>query len=217
LCQSNRKDLRDLAPGDVILVAPVKLKPHLKDEDAHHLKEVLVSNAINLLDRWGSDNWSSPASHAAVFLGSRNGKSWYLDNTGIGPVIKEEKEFLKEYGQRKMDAARLVGQPLSQHEGEELWKGAHELRETTTYWPSKLPKPGSDEPGMVCSEASRWLLMRAGRGVPETQSGDKKILGVDTSLNKREFVTFSPSDFYEQHQYFVIHQLVIEGNSQASE
>ncbi len=204
------KDLRDLAPGDVILVAPVKVKNNLMDEDAHHVKEVLESNAIMWLDRWGSGNWSSPASHAAIFLGSRNGKNWYLDNTSVGPVIKEEKEFLKEYGQRKMDIATLVGRPLSQHEGEELWKGAHELRNTTTYWPSKVPNPGSDDAGMVCSEASRWLLMRAGRYVPEAQNPDRQVLGV--TLNKKEFVAFSPSDFYEeQGQYFLIHPLGMPG------
>ena len=60
---------------------------------------------------------------------------------------------------------------------------------------------------MVCSEASRWLLVRAGRRVPKTESEDKEILGVKTRLNKNKFVDFSPSDFYAKQQYFVIHQL----------
>ena len=201
------KNMNSLAPGDVILVAPVPMKDRLRDETKQHLKDVMISNGINLFDRWGSDNWSSPASHTAIFLGERNGKRWYMDNTGAhGPVIKEEKEFLKEYGQRKMAVATMVGQPLSQHEGEELWKGAHELRNTTSYGIKIMRgKDGNDE--MVCSETSRWLLMRSGRRVPETQSGDAKILGVDTGLNKNQFVKFSPSDFYEEQQYFIIHQL----------
>jgi hypothetical protein len=49
--------------------------------------------------------------------------------------------------------------------------------------------------------------MRAGRRVPETQSEDKKVLGVDIGLNKRILVNFSPSDFYEEQQYFIVHQL----------
>jgi len=192
------KNITDLALGDVILVAPTPKGGNLKD--------ALISNGINLLDKWGSDNWTSPASHAAIFLGERNGKRWYLDNTSShGPVIKEEEEFLKEYGQRPKDVATLVGQPLSEHEGQELWKGAHELRNTTTYGPSRFLNWRND--AMVCSEASRWALVRAGRRVPETQSGNAKIFGINIGLNKKRFVNFSPSDFYENQQYFVVHQL----------
>ena len=195
------KNITNLTPGDVILVGLTPMKGRLTDEDKEHLKDVMISKSINFLDRWGSNNWTSPASHAAIFLGVRNGKRWYLNNTsGHGPVIMEESAFLKEYGGRRMDVATLVGQPLSQHEGQELWKGAHELRNTTSYgiW--------ADDK-MVCSEASRWLLMRAGRRVPETQSEDAKVFGIDTRLNKKDVVKFSPSDFYEEQQYFIVHQL----------
>jgi hypothetical protein len=206
------KNIDNLSVGDVILVAPAPLKKA-------GLWDVWVSNGIQLLDRWGSDNWSSPASHAALFLGERNGKRWYLDNTSKGPIIKEEQTFLKEYGQRQMDVATLVGQPLSRHEGDEMWRGAHELRNTMTYWPSGVPNvgrtfTGSNDAGMVCSEASRWLLLRAGRRVPETKGQNAKILGIDTGLNKKQFVTFSPSDFYEEQQYFIIHQLGIKRKGQ---
>lgn len=175
---------------------------------SHHLYEWGLSNGINWLDRKGSNNPSSPASHAIVFLGKRNGKNWYLDNTyATGPVIKDEKAFLQEYGHRSMDVATLVGQPLSAHEGQELWKGAHELRNNASYGIKMLQYNGNDV--MVCSEASRWLLVRAGRRVPETQSGDMRIGGVDAGLAKRQFVAFSPSDFYEQDQYFIIHRLTL--------
>jgi len=200
------KNIDKLAAGDVILVAPVPMKKLLKQPS-----DVVVSNGINLLDKWGSDNWSSPASHAAVFLGERNGKRWYLDNTGTdkGPVIKEESAFLKEYGARQIDVATLVGQPLSQHEGKELWKGAHELRNTVKYGPSQFLNWGSDY-GMVCSESSRWLLLRAGRRVPETKGGPV-IVPPGIVLKKKDFVTFSPSDFYENSpQYFIIHRLSLE-------
>jgi sRNA-binding protein len=198
------KNIDNLAVGDVILVASVQMNESIKDETPDHLEDVVKSNSINFLDRYASDNWSSPASHAAIFLGERNGKRWYLNNTSDhGPVIIEEKDFLKEYGHRQMDVATLVGQPLSQHEGQELWKGAHELRNTTSYgiW-------ANDK--MVCSEASRWALVRAGRRVPETQSEDVKIFGIDIGLNKKQFVNFSPSDFYENQQYFVVHQLGVQ-------
>ncbi len=203
------KNIADLSPGDVVLVAPWSLKDRKKAGNW----EVGLSNGINLLDKWGSNSLSPPASHAAIFLGERNGKRWYMDNTSSGTVIKEEKYFLKEYGARKMDVATLVGQPLSKHEGDELWKGAHELRNMTTYWPSGVPNV-TGSAGMVCSESSRWLLMRAGRRVPETSSENAKIFGKDIGLNKKQFVDFSPSDFYEEEQYFVIHQLDIQGKGQ---
>jgi len=200
------KNLKDLAPGDVILVAPDSLLVKGSDETGIHFVNFLESNGINLLDRFGSNNWSSPASHAAIFIGSRDGKRWYLDNTSKGPVIKNEATFLREYGHRQMDVATLVGQPLSQHEGQELWKGAYELQNTTSYGIKMLKFNGDD--AMVCSESSRWLLLRAGRRVNESQSTDVN-LGI-TSLNKKEFVKFSPADFYDQQQYFIIHQLYLK-------
>jgi hypothetical protein len=69
---------------------------------------------------------------------------------------------------------------------------------------------------MVCSEASRWLLLRAGRRVPETRSENVKIKEIDTGLNKKQFVNFSPSDFYEEQQYFVVHQLGLQKIGQKS-
>jgi len=196
------KNIADLAAGDVILVAPWTVK----DRTAAGYVALLESNGINWLDRWGSDNWSSPASHTAIYLGERNGRRWYLDHTLKGPVIMEESAFLKEYGARGMDVATLVGQPLSRLEGDELWKAAHELGQTVKYGPSRLL--GNNR--MVCSEAARWALVRAGRWVPETQSGKAKILGMDTGLNKKRVVDFSPSDFYENQQYFLVHRLGIQ-------
>ena len=147
------KSMKELTPGDVILIAPDYLRSRGRDEDvSHHLYEWGLSNGINWLDRKGSNNPSSPASHAIVFLGKRNGKNWYLDNTyATGPVIKDAKAFLQEYGHRSMDVATLVGQPLSAHEGQELWKGAHELRNNASYGIKMLQYNGNDV--MVCSEA----------------------------------------------------------------
>ena len=199
------KNIAELAPGDVVLIAPWSLKDRKKEG----YWEVGVSNGINLLDKWGSNNWSSPASHAAIFLGVRNGKRFYLDNTSKGPMIKEEKYFLQEYGARKMDVATLVGQPLSRHEGDEMWKGAKEMIKTTSYGPSKFSNLSGDA-GMVCSEAARWLLLRAGRKVPETTQREQKDSGERHRLEQKKFVTFSPSDFYEEQQYFVVHQLSIQ-------
>jgi hypothetical protein len=195
------KSIDNLVAGDIILVAPIPFK----DWEKAGVKDVLISNGTNLLDRWGSSNWSSPASHAAIFLGERNGKRWYMDNTSEhGPVIKEEQLFLKEYGQLQMDVATLVGQPISAEEGRKIFDAAHRLRDEGISY-------GIGDPDkMVCSESARWLLLQAGREVPGTQSGNAKILGITTRLNKKDFVNYSPADFYDNEQYFVIHSLDIK-------
>jgi len=192
------RSIDNLVPGDVILVSPVPFK----DWEKAGIGDVLISNGVNLLDRWGSNNWSSPASHAAIFLGERNGIRWYMDNTSEhGPVIIQEKEFLNRYGQRQMDVATLVGQPISAEEGRKIFEAAHRLRDEGIgygIW-------NSDK--MVCSESARWLLLQAGREVPETQSANAKILGIPIGLNKKDFVKYSPADSYDNEQYIVIHSL----------
>jgi hypothetical protein len=151
---------------------------------------------LNKIDNWASDNSGSPASHTATYLGEKDGKRWYLNNTPEdGPVIMEEKDFLAKYYGRDMNVATLVGQPLSKHEGDELFKGANELVKSGGYGIKALPAINGND-SMVCSEASRWLLLRAGRRVPETQDPKKK-----------PFMKFSPSDFYEDQQYFIVHSL----------
>lgn len=192
------KNIASLKAGDVILVAPIPLK------DATTVKglwEAEKSQVISFADQWGSDRWNANASHAAIFLGERNGKRWYLNNTSEhGPVILEEREFLREYGERQMDVASYVGEPISKEQGLEIWKAAHELRNTKKYgiWA---------ENRLVCSEACRWLLLCAGRSVPERQGENATIHGFDTHLNKKDFVTFTPADFYENQQYFVVQRL----------
>jgi len=174
------KNISNLLPGDVILIAP----------------NGTMSSILNKVDRWASNNSGSTASHTATYLGEKYGKRFYLNNTPeTGPVIMEEKDFLKEYGGRGMNVATLVGQPLSQGEGDELWKGAKELAKAGGYGIKALPAANGND-NMVCSEASRWLLLRAGRYIPETKGAIKK-----------PFVTFSPADFYEDQQYFIVHKL----------
>jgi hypothetical protein len=56
--------------------------------------------------------------------------------------------------------------------------------------------------------------MRAGRRVAETRSPDPKVLGVDIGVNKSQVVSFSPADFYDDQQYFLIHRLSIPGKAE---
>ena len=51
---------------------------------------------------------------------------------------------------------------------------------------------------MVCSEVSRWALLRAGRKIEATGSLAKRLLGIQ----------YSPADFFSNNQDFlVIHEI----------
>ena len=186
-----------LRAGDVILIDRIPFA----ERDKYGWKDTALSQGINFADRLASSNYTSQASHVALFLGERNGKRWFLNNTTEhGPVIIQESEFLRLYGGRDMDVARLIGKPISKEEGDQIWKAAHEQRETKKYgiW---------SKDRMVCSESARWALMSTGRDIPEQNAGDVKFLGTQSGVNKKEFVDFSPADFYASWKYFVIRPL----------
>jgi hypothetical protein len=188
----------NLATGDVILIDKIPFE----EREKFGWKDMAVSQAVNFADQLASANYTSKASHVALFLGERNGKRWFLNNTTEhGPVIIQESEFLRLYGGRGMDVARLVGKPISKEEGEKIWKEAHEQRNTKEYgiW---------SKDRMVCSESARWALMSTGRDVPEQSAGDIKFLGTQSGVNKKEFVDYSPADFYDSWQYFVVRPLI---------
>ena len=189
--------LANLAAGDVILIDRIPFA----ERDKYGWKDTALSQGINFADRLASSNYTSQASHVALFLGARNGKRWFLNNTTEhGPVIIQESEFLRLYSGRDMDFARLIGKPISKEEGDLIWKAAHEQRETKTYgiW---------SKDRMVCSESARWALMSTGRDIPEQTTGDVKFLGTQSGVNKKEFVNFSPADFYASWKYFIIRPL----------
>jgi hypothetical protein len=187
----------NLVAGDVILIDRIPFA----EREKYGWKDTALSQGINFADRLASSNYTSQASHVALFLGERNGKRWFLNNTTEhGPVIIQESEFLRLYSGRDMDFARLIGKPISKEEGEQIWKAAHEQRETKTYgiW---------SKDRMVCSESARWALMSTGRDIPEQNIGDIKFLGTQSGVNKKEFVNFSPADFYASWKYFIIRPL----------
>jgi len=185
------KKFDELKAGDVLLIAP---------DDA-------LSKTIRFADRLSSWEWKSPASHTVLYLKEVNGKKLFLDSTGGGgPRIITGEEFLKKYGHRGAQVAELgkyeVAQPLSKEEGNKLWAAARELAMKEMASESKksinlIDKTnyglyGNDN--MVCSETSRWALIKAGRQIPDTGSPYKKLFGV----------YFGPSNFYNAEQYFIV-------------
>jgi hypothetical protein len=185
------KKFAELKPGDVLLIAP---------DDA-------ISVMIRGADRLSSREWKSPASHTVLYLKEVNGKKLFLDSTmGHGPLIITGEEFLKKYGHRGAQVAELgkyeVAQPLSKEEGNKLWAAARELSMKGQADKSNKSNNLIDktdyglygDDNMVCSETSRWALIKAGRQIPDTESPFKKLFGV----------YFGPSNFYNAEQYFIV-------------
>lgn len=191
------KDFSDLKSGDVILVGTDPVQELSRRE----ILDAVESYGIRFVDRLSSWKWDSPASHTAIFLKEYNGELWFLDNTTeAGTVIISEKEMLRRYSHRLMNVAS-VEQPLSQEEGQKLWEAAKEIsgkrKHSGIIDRTNYGIIGSDN--MVCSEVSRWLLLQAGRDIPETASPLKKIVGVN----------YGPGSFYENDQYFIVTPLMM--------
>jgi len=182
------KKFDELEPGDVLLIYPDGF-----------------NKAITLIDNLVSDS-ESLASHTVIFLREVDGVKHFMENVpGKGPHIITESQVIAEYGARGADVARLA-QPLNEHEAKKLYSAALEMAaanrkdvkgsffsDTTNYgaW-------GKDN--VVCSEAD-WALLnlaRPGASVPKTDDKIKSAAGVD----------FSPADFYDNDQYFLVSPLL---------
>ncbi len=184
----------ELQPGDVLLISPEdkSLWDKLTDE----------SFWTNVGDKVSSIS-KSPASHTVLYLKEVNGKKLFLDHTlGRGSHVISEAEFLKTYGQRDALVASqrvAVAQPVKEAETAKIWKLTKELvkkegniKEGNIIDQSGYGLYGDDN--MVCSEASRWVLVKAGREIPETASPLKRLLGID----------YGPADFFSDEHNFII-------------
>jgi hypothetical protein len=112
---------------------------------------------------------------------------------------------LLKYADRNAQVAKLsnygMAQPLNKEEADKLYKAAKELE--TKNIEAKVQKAGNlldntnygiGKDNIVCSSASWMLLKSAGRTMPLSKSWVAKAVGID----------FSPSDFYENTQYFLV-------------
>jgi hypothetical protein len=181
----------ELQPGDVLLIS----KEDITD----------ASFWINLGDRITTDV-RSPASHTVLYLKEVKGKKLFLDHTpGKGSHVIDENEFLRTYGNRDILVASsqiAVAQPVREAEAARIWEATKELVKKEA--DSQKAKSGNivDQTGygfygndnMVCSEASRWVLVKSGRDIPETASPLKKLLGIH----------YGPANFYSDDYNFII-------------
>jgi vacuolar-type H+-ATPase subunit H len=184
------KTFNELKPGDVMLI----------DKDTSKLS---LSYWINKGDEILSSTKSSSASHTLIYLKSINGKKMFLDNVpNTGARIISEEEYIYLYGSRdaKVGTFTNVAEPLSEKDGEKLYRIARELADKELKYQSTDNKNyikgstyGVKGTDMVCSEASRWVLIKAGYEIPETEDKVKKLIGMD----------YSPADFCKS-KYFIV-------------
>jgi hypothetical protein len=175
------RQFNELKSGDVLIFEP----------------DDKVGATIKYLDRLASWDLHSPVSHALTYLKEVNGKKLFLDNTsgrGMGPRIITEDEFLRIYGKREA----YVAQPLNTIDSGKLWAAARELvlKQTTGSHGfvdrSHYGVWGKND--MVCSEAARWVLVKAGADIRQTGSLAKRAIGIK----------FSPADIWLDDQDFLI-------------
>lgn len=187
------KNYDNLQPGDVLLFSHDDTKSLL----------------TNLGDRISSAS-GSPAAHTVLYLKEVNGKKLFLDNLpGKGSHVISEEEFLKTYGRRGAHLAS-VAQPLTPGEADKLWNAAKERIKQESGAQQQKAGHIVDQTGyglygddnMVCSETSRWALIKAGRNIPESGSPIKKFLGID----------YGPANFYSDDYNFIITPLWADPN-----
>jgi len=177
--------INELQPGDVLL-----------------FKGEAISYADNKIS--GGDK-ASPASHTVIYLKDVNGHKLFLDNQpNEGPRIISAEEFLRLYGHRGADVAKLA-QPLNDKEGKSLFSAAvdrvqknnKQLVNKDTFFGKYLTTDTNygawGDNNVVCSEADWAVINAAGRTIPHTDNILKLSLGFK----------FTPSDFYSS-PYFLV-------------
>jgi hypothetical protein len=179
------KTFNELQPGDVLLIE---------------------GSAIAYVDNKLSDgNNSSRASHTVIYLKEVNGKKLFLDNQpNEGPRIISEEEFLRLYGHRGADVAKLA-QPLNEKEGKQLFTAAVEMAQKNNKqlinkdtWFGKYLLDDTNygawgKGNVVCSESDWAIINATGRTIPHSDNILKLALGLN----------FTPSDFYSS-PYFMV-------------
>jgi len=189
------KTMKDLRPGDIILVSPAAGKAGR------------VSRWIRAADEFIS-GVKSPASHALAYIGrDASGRALFLDQVPIeGSRIRGETEFRQLYETREMHVA-AVAKVLTPKQGRRLLRASLEAWEQEKqHW-----GPGSEYgvlgKNLVCSEAA--LV-----GVGKATGVDYRQLTQKTRLKAIASIDITPADFFDKEnlgKYFVISPLNPEG------
>lgn len=209
LIEQRLKDPNPYA-GEIYRSLKTNAPPALPDRKYDNLKpgDILLfhpDDTPSELTKWGdrfSSLTDSPASHTVLYLKEVNGKKLFLDNTmGRGAHVISEDEFIRAYGKRDALIASLA-QPITRDEADKIWVAAKEAIKKEAAIQQKKSGNIVDQTGyglygddnIVCSEASRWALIKADRDIPETVSPFKALMGID----------YGPANFYSDNQNFII-------------
>ncbi|MHA1547051.1 MAG: hypothetical protein ACTSUY_11620 [Alphaproteobacteria bacterium] len=181
------KDLADLKPGDVILLAPT-LSFDISNviPPADWIYRVATSLASGESLRSALPTPGEVVSHTAAVVKSVNGTLLFLDHTLEGSRILSRDGFEKKYGARGIYVAR----PVLPVDGDKLWQSARKaaLREKSDY--------GIRGKNVVCSERIGIVLSQA----------------IGKSLEARRLgpIDITPGDFFDKKRtgkFFVVSSL----------
>jgi len=184
----------NLRVGDVLLV-------HQPDDMLS--TDFYIRGWIIVIDKTMSRSLRPRAYHTFLFVKEVNGVKLFLDNMpGEGTLVKSEAQILSQYGLYDFDVAR----PLGEFDAADLWKAAREAgirsaealkdRSSNLIDSTDYGFIGNDD--MVCSETSRWALVKAGVMIPETRSTLKRW-----GLR----IVYGPADFYLDTDHFLVSPL----------
>jgi hypothetical protein len=179
--------LKDLRPGDILLIAP--------DNSLTSQAIVRADPLYRAIDYYFGGDVSKPefkkgpVSHAMTYVKTVNGEMLFLDHTGEGSRILNTEEFIKKYGSREMYVAR----PQAKVDGRELWEAsrAAALKKKSDY--------GVLGANVVCSESAAIAVAKA-TALPldeEHHLLGKVLPGID----------ITPNDFFDDKhagKYFLI-------------
>jgi len=180
------KALKDLRPGDILLIAP--------DNSLTSQAIVRADPFYRAIDYYFGGDVSKPefkkgpVSHAMTYVKTVNGEMLFLDHTREGSRILNTEEFIKKYGSREMYIAR----PQAKVDGRELWETSREaaLKRKSDY---------GVRSANVCSERAAIAVAKA-TALPlqeEHHILGKVFPGID----------ITPNDFFDDKhagKYFLI-------------
>lgn len=171
--------LSALSAGDIILVAPTDPRRDLSGAalgTGIQGVDYLVRTASDFTTgrAFVSAQQVAPVSHALTYVRTVNDKLFFLDHTGEGSRVLDEREFLRKYGAREMYVAR----PEAIADGRILWSEAHDaaLKGKSDY--------GLFGENVVCSEKAGIVVARA--------------TGLNLTNNRLGPVDITPGDFFDR-------------------
>lgn len=174
------KTMADVLPGDILLLEPEGWSGAIPPLDRFYRagEEFARGKVFSAIVQQ-----KEPVSHAITVVKRVNGTPLFLDHTHIGSRILDQKEFNRQYENRKIYLAR----PQTIVDGKQLWETASAAAL------SRKSDFGITPGKLVCSE-------RAGIAVA-------KATGLDLKTGRLGPIDITPGDFFDSQsvgKYFVI-------------